>query len=66
MKIQVWHPESPGMKNIVYRNWFWRLILSKYFATLNESIKSSMNCHRPEYQFCKQTKDNTNVLYAKY
>ena len=34
----VWHPESPGVKIVVYRNWFQRLIYPNEFATLSETI----------------------------
>lgn len=32
----LWHPESPGMKVTVRRNWFQRLIYNKDFASINE------------------------------
>lgn len=35
----LWHPESPGMKVPVVRNWLQRLFYPKYFATLTETIK---------------------------
>ena len=38
-KMTVFHPDSPGMKVVVYRNWFQRKILSDKFATLRETIK---------------------------
>jgi len=38
-KLTLWHPESPGMKVDVSRNWFQRLMYPKDFATLGESIK---------------------------
>ena len=38
-KVNVWHPESPGVRLTVYRNWFQRLFYPKHFATLGEAIK---------------------------
>lgn len=35
----VWHPESPGMKMMVFRNWWQRLWRPKNFATLGEALR---------------------------
>jgi len=37
--LYLWHPESPGEKVLVFRNWWQRLIYPKHFATLGETIK---------------------------
>jgi len=38
-KLILFHPESPGMKIIVYRNFLGGLFKDSDFATLNETIK---------------------------
>ncbi len=40
--IKVWHPDSPGMKVWVLRNWIQDLIYPKYFATLGEARRGFM------------------------
>jgi hypothetical protein len=35
----VLHPDSPGMKVAVVRNWWQRLLYPKDFATLTETLK---------------------------
>jgi hypothetical protein len=35
----LWHPDSPGMKIPVVRNWLQRLFYPKDFATLGEVLK---------------------------
>lgn len=50
-RMELWHPESPGMRVIVTRGWFKRLFYSKDFATLSESI----DAHR------KSTKKNCPI-----
>lgn len=35
-KLILWHPESPGMRVTVKRNWLQRLIYPKLFASLCE------------------------------
>lgn len=37
----LWHPESPGMRVYVIRNWWQKLFYPEEFATLGESIKYS-------------------------
>jgi hypothetical protein len=37
-KYILFHPESPGVRVIVYRNWFQHLFRPNHFATLNECI----------------------------
>lgn len=36
--ITLWHPECPGTKVTIQRNWFQKLIYPKEFATLSEVI----------------------------
>jgi len=38
--LELWHPESPGIKITVNRSRFGRLFKPKDFATLQEAIKS--------------------------
>ena len=38
-KLILFHPESPGMKIIVYRTFLGGLFKDSDFATLNETIK---------------------------
>lgn len=35
----VWHPESPGIRVVVYRSVLGRLFKPKDFATLREALK---------------------------
>jgi len=42
-KLILWHPESPGMKVTVYRNWLQRLLYPKDFATLGEVLRMYKN-----------------------
>ena len=39
-ELILYHPESPGMKVKVTRNWLQRLLYPKDFATLTEALKS--------------------------
>ena len=36
--LTLWHPESPGMKVTVKRNWLQRLIYPKDFASIFEKF----------------------------
>jgi len=39
-QFKLWHPESPGIKVSVERNWIQQIIYPKEFATLGETIKA--------------------------
>lgn len=48
----VWHPECPGTKVIVKRNWFQRLIYPKKFASIFEKMDGnvpSLECYGYSY-----------------
>ena len=36
--LWLWHPDSPGMRVLVFRNWLQNIFYPKDFATLGESI----------------------------
>lgn len=37
--LELWHPDSPGIRVWVIRNWLQRLLYPKHFATISETIR---------------------------
>jgi len=44
-EMVVFHPDSPGVRVVVRRNWIQRLLFPKHFATLIEAIKADKQDH---------------------